>query len=1097
MKLQATKARKTARKHGGVLSAAVALLMVLDASAGISLDSELSRMTFDDQGRVVSFKGGDGRELVKQPEPFVTVRAGETKSPERLSRDGDGRLVFLFKDGEIVLSVRRFWGGWTFRTERFAVPGATDYGFGRFAPVCTRYQGNLVNAWSDEKSAVCTRGYEEGVSFSTMNQRVSCSASSKEVRFEGLRFGVAAGPRDGIIRALRAMTEDSGIPHSRTGGAWSLGAEENRRSYLMCYGLHESTVDDWLELCLRGGFGTFHVDECWVGYGHYDLRPDCFPGGKAALKAAVDKAHGMGLTCDIHTLTSSVGYGDSWVTPEAADGFVVTAEYTLAEPLPADKSTKTVVVNEQPSPKHDFVQTYIGNGNFLQLGTEMIQYTGVTQEAPWTFTGCKRGALGTTVKAHGKGSRVIYPRHRFHSFLVDADSSLADELAAVQGDLFGVCGFDQIYLDGLDGIQGLRQKDRFARKIYGAAYARGKPPLYEDSSWVPSLWWFHSRIGANDYVFWAPKRSLDRRFKTYVEKARLANFMELDMGWWPMLFANGRSYGYRLDDHEYFGAKCAAHDAAMSVRFGKVHTVRSPLPPALMARDMTVLGWYERFRYARAFTETVLDRFRVPGDEFRLRQDPDGVWRVRPLAFLQHRVLSSEHAAWEVRSHEVRESAVRVEPLANAAPYDSGNALTLLDPAEAKDFRSRTAKGVTVSFVAGDDPEKGPVLKVTAKNSNAARRGAWSQVSRKYLRPAYGDMGSRGAFAFWVKGDGSGALLNLQLRSPREYMTGLSEHYLKLDFKGWRYVEFHLKERDTARFGDYVWPYEQNKPSISYPLESNVVKMLEEVSVYLNEIPAGGGTAVELTAVKALDLLPSMTLKDVAVTVNGRDFALPFALDAGLDYAELDGGFWTRYTNGGVPCERAPAVSPTLSSGANRIAFRATPSGAATPRVQVTFLALGERFVALRDDANARVRPALAYEAVEPAIYAPSKGFRTIPDLVTRPGETATVSFEVYGPISPFRLKIGDEVREFPFALTELQYVTCTDGVHWQLKERGANFGLKRSGEIAPFAAFSGSKSVSLLCSDAASAFARLDLAKHYIVGRPFQGKLKKKGWNK
>jgi len=1080
------KARGMSRR---LILLALSLMSVTGVRAGLSLESELARMTFDDRGRVVSLKGEDGRELVKEAEPFVTVSAGVTKAPERLSQDGDGRLVFRFADGEIVLSVRRFWGGWTFRTERFTVPGATDYVFGRFAPVCTRYQGHLVNAWSDGKSAVCARGYEEGVSFSTLNRRVSCSASVKEVRFEGLRFGVVAGPRTGIVRALRAMTEDSGIPHSRTGGAWSLGAEENRRSYLMCYGLHETTVDDWLELCLRGGFGTFHVDECWVGYGHYDLRPDCFPGGRAALKAAVDKAHGLGLTCDIHTLTSSVGYGDSWVTPEATEGFTVTAAYTLAEPLPADRSTKTVVVNERPSPKHDFVQTYIGNGNFLQLGTEMIQYTGVTSEPPWTFTGCRRGALGTTVKAHGKGSRVIYPRHRFHSFLADADSPLADKIAAVQGDLFGVCGFDQIYLDGLDGIEGLRQKDRFARKIYGAAYARGKPPLYEDSSWVASLWWFHSRIGANDYVFWAPKRSLDRRFRTYVEQARLANFMELDMGWWPLLYANGRSYGYRLDDHEYFGAKCAAHDAAMSVRFGKVHTVRSSLPPALMTRDLTVLGWYERFRYARAFTGTALDRFRVPGDEFRLRQDPDGVWRVRPLALLQHRVLSSGHAAWEVSSPEPRESAVRVEPLANAAPYESANALALLDPADAKDFRSRAAKGVTVAFAAGEDPGKGAVLKVTATNANAVPRGAWSQVVRTYPRPVYGDMGSRGAFAFWVKGDGSGALLNLQLRSPREYMTGLSEHYLKLDFTGWRYVEFHLKERDTARFGDYVWPYEQNKPSISYPLESNGVKMLAEVSVYLNEIPAGGGTTVELTAVKALDLLPSVALKDVAVTVNGEEFALPFALDAGRDYAELDGGFWTRYANDGVPYERAPARSPTLVAGTNRIAFRATPDRAVTPRAQVTFLALGERFAALRDDANARTRPALAYEAALPAIHAPAKGFRTLPDLVTRPGETATVSFEVYGPISPFGLKIGDEIREFPFALTERQYVTCADGVHWQLRERGADFGLKRSGEIVPFAAFTGSRSVTLLCADAATAFARLDLAKHYVVDQSVRTK--------
>jgi hypothetical protein len=58
-----------------------------------------------------------------------------------------------------------------------------------------------------------------------------------------------------------------------------------------------------------------------------------------------------------------------------------------------------------------------------------------------------------------------------------------------------------------------------------------------------------------------------------------------------------------------------------------------------------------------------------------------------------------------------------------------------------------------------------------------------------------------------VKGDGSGALLNLQLGTPREFMHALSDHYVTLDFKGWRYVELLVRERDVERMDDYVWPY--------------------------------------------------------------------------------------------------------------------------------------------------------------------------------------------------------------------------------------------------------------------------------------------------
>ena len=50
-------------------------------------------------------------------------------------------------------------------------------------------------------------------------------------------------------------------------------------------------------------------------------------------------------------------------------------------------------------------------------------------------------------------------------------------------------------------------------------------------------------------------------------------------------------------------------------------------------KAVTLIGWYERFRLARAFRPEVLAAFRVPKREFRLRQDDRGEWRVSPVAF--------------------------------------------------------------------------------------------------------------------------------------------------------------------------------------------------------------------------------------------------------------------------------------------------------------------------------------------------------------------------------------------------------------------------------------------------------------------------------
>jgi len=1072
---------------------AVAAMSVAAAQAlagGVTLENSNVTMTIDGKGHAVSIKEvASGRELLRSPKSLISVYVGERQVfPVACSRDASGRLVFDFHDmGQIVLSARDFGGGWTFTTERFGVSSATAYLFGRFNAACAKWRGTRLNAWSDEQSMVCVRGYEIGTKFVTHGGgSVECLAYRDEVPFEGLRFGIAAGPRAAMVQALRAMTLDSGIPHSQTGGAWSLGAEDNRRSYLMCYGLCEFTADDWIELCLRGGFGTFHVDECWVGYGHYDIDPARFPSGRKGLKECVDRAHRKGLTCDVHTLTSCVGFKDSWITPEVSEGLAVTAEYTLGCDLPADADTHVLVVNEKPSSKHDFVTTYLGNGNYLKVGTELVQYSGVSKSAPWTFTGVKRGALGTTVKEHKMGDRVVYPRQRFFSFLADADSELAEKVAAAQGDLFGVCGFDQIYLDGLDGVAGSRKADKFARMIFGAAYDRGKPPLYEDSLWIAPTWWFHSRIGANDYVFWGVKRSLDRRFEARAS-VRQSDLLELDMGWWCTLLDNDRSSGYKLDDHEYFGKLCAAFDTAMSVHPGQAYTARSVLPPSSVYRYMTVLGWYERFRTARAFSAGTLEKFREKGSEYRLRQDDDGVWRVRPLVVSQHRILSDGAAEWSVRSCEPCEASVRVEVLENAAAYDDADAIAVLDPRAAGSFSPSTATNVSVSFEARDSAERGSVLRICAANAGAKSRGAWACVTRAFPRPDYFPVGKRTAFGLWVKGDGSGALLNVQLQAPREYSDGLSEHYLTLDFRGWRYVEFHLRERDSLRYADYDWPYEKDAKTISYPLERVKVTHLGAVNVWLNEIPAGGRTEVEISEVRLLPIGDGVRLDDVAVTVNGREHAVPFSLGS-KEWAELDGGYWTHYTSQGVPVRRFPAKNAWLASGENPFSLKARPSRNVQVRAMVTTLALGAASDALRPDATAERMPRLAYEAVEPMFWAPSRGYGDLPDLVTRPQETATLSFEVYGPISPFAITVGSETREFPFSLTSRQYITCSDGRHWQLKERSESFGVKRIGEIVPFSSFSGRRPVRVTCERPESAFVRLDFAKHYVGKLPAEG---------
>ena len=46
----------------------------------------------------------------------------------------------------------------------------------------------------------------------------------------------------------------------------------------------------------------------------------------------------------------------------------------------------------------------MSTGNTLQIGDEIVAYTGISQEPPYGFTGCTRGQWGTKRSAHDQGA---------------------------------------------------------------------------------------------------------------------------------------------------------------------------------------------------------------------------------------------------------------------------------------------------------------------------------------------------------------------------------------------------------------------------------------------------------------------------------------------------------------------------------------------------------------------------------------------------------------------------------------------------------------------------------------------------------------------
>jgi hypothetical protein len=469
----------------------------------------------------------------------------------------------------------------------------------------------------------------------------------------------------------------------------------------------------------------------------------------------------------------------------------------------------------------------------------------------------------------------------------------------------------------------------------------------EASCWGHNSWWLHSRLGAWDHPVWAMKQFHDEHIRL-ASRFRNSDLLEPQLGWWAPRGPSSVARGHFPDEMEYFAAKNLAIDGPMSIQGVSV----SGRPAnARMEEQFTILGWYERLRLARYFDPPTLQRVGEPGREFRLRLNPGGRWQFTPAQLAKHRIgaLGNGSETWTVENPFAAQPLhARVEALYAAAPYDDPQATVLADFADLDALNHRSsAAGVDarIELVTDDAPAAGHSLRFHAINRGDSPRGAWAQIGRTYEHP-YFSMLPGEAMGLWVKGDGSGALLNVQIRSPREYHGCISDHYLDLDFTGWRYVELLLRERDAERLSDYVWPY--SGVGGSHAVYRNAVdrQHVSQVNLLLNEIPAGGEVDILLSPIHALPIR-SVELANPSLAVGETKVTFPVTLQSGqyLELESMDDGVW--YDERGELLGRfRPQVDqlPNVAEGRNALRFDCARPPEGNARAEVTVVTLGQPF---------------------------------------------------------------------------------------------------------------------------------------------------------
>jgi hypothetical protein len=894
--------------------------------------TETSELAVDSLGRIASLRSlPDGRELIRTPMPLVTVQMdGRRLLGGRCQREGDELVIDLRRNaGQVVLRITPRPG--YFRIEVVRAPAAESLVFCQLLPDAAAERGSMLGMLSDDTHGVCLRALNLDTNVSLTSGGKGLAATTYGTYgIERGDIALVGARREDLRQVLKRVTETEDVPKSELGGAWAMESEDNRGSYLFSE-ISEANADEWIDLARRGGFTHVHFHGWWSSLGHYEPNRGRFPDGLESMKRVVDRIHAAGLKASMHTLTGCISTNDSWVTPVPDPRLTADASYTLARELgPEDKE----IFLTEPFGNHDVVWSYSGNGNVVRIGEELIHYEEISREEPYALRRCIRGAFKTRPGTHAAGAQVDHLLQRYLAFYPDQNSTLVDELADCVANVFNTTGMDGIYFDGSEGMGNWRAIDVMRNAIFRRLK---RPALTEASCWGHHNWWFHSRLGAWDHARWAPKQFADMHIAS-AEEHRREDLLEPQLGWWALIGPSAVSRGMYPEEVEYFVGKTLSINAPMSMQ--GVNVGARP-PNARQNEYFTVLGWYENLRLARYFTPETAALLREPGHEFRLRQAPDGIWQFRSLATAKHRVDGAP-GEWTVRNpHAEQPLRLRVESLYAVEAYDSPQAALVSDFADLEAFKLRRhAAGVSMEASLEETATHGAhPLRLLASNQDCDPPAAWAEFGT-HFQP-YLSIQPGQALGLWLHGDGKGAVLNIQLQNPREYTHCFAEHYIDLDFVGWKYVEFPFRERSSERYHDFSWPYYSQHGIFRNGLQTNVVSAL---TLYLTNIPKGEQAEVLVSPIHALPIRP-VPLTEMSLVVNGgAPLPLPDVASSG-SYLEVDEGGvgMVRDARGEVlQVFPLPDGWPTLRAGDNTLALSATTTEGYRARAEVTVLSLGE-----------------------------------------------------------------------------------------------------------------------------------------------------------
>lgn len=438
-----------------------------------------------------------------------------------------------------------------------------------------------------------------------------------DVGIIGSKIALFGCPVEKALETIGNIEIAENLPHPTIDGEWGKTAKSASAAYLI-YDFGEATIDKAIEYTKKAGLRYLYHSGPFKNWGHFELNPAAFPKGWDGLKMCVEKAEKEGIHVGVHTLSNFITTNDTYVTPVPDPRLAKVGSSVISKNIDANQ---TEIEVESP----DFFRQYENNNlHTVMIGSELIRYETVSEQAPWILKNCERGAWGTQKSAHEKGAAIsLLADHGYKVFLSNPELSI--EIAEKLAELYNYCGLRQISFDGLEGNRstgmGNYGEILFTSTWWNQLTEEVKIHTIIDASRTTHYFWhIFSRMNWGE-PWYAGFRESQTEYRLKNQAYFQRNLMPGMLGWFSM------RENTPVEDIEWMLARSAAFDAGYAFVTGD----RQLETNGQTAEILKLIGEWEKARMSSAFTAEQKEKMKDIKNEFHLETTGENSWNLSQI----------------------------------------------------------------------------------------------------------------------------------------------------------------------------------------------------------------------------------------------------------------------------------------------------------------------------------------------------------------------------------------------------------------------------------------------------------------------------------